>query len=254
MAKYFNKNKLAQLTGILLTGALLSPLANAGELSGEVGVANDYRFRGVSQTAGEFQVSGGIDYSMESGFFVGAWASNVDFDGCSTYSDNSEDCTEAGDEVDASFELDVYAGYYHEVNENLSWDVTLYRYNYPGDNLDADYFEVTFGFDFQGVRTAYWFTNDYYGSGLDYNYLEVNYSWEFVENWSLDLHGGYNSGEAVDEWMGAYTDYSIGVSTEVFGVGLSLAWLDSTINEEFAVKDGVSKTEGTVLASVSYAF
>lgn len=242
MDKYFNKNKLAQLTGILLTGALLSPLANAGELTGEVGVANDYRFRGISQTDSSLQVSGGIDYSTDSGFFVGAWASNVDF----------------GEDDGTNIELDVYAGYYHEVNDDLSFDVTLYRYNYFGETSDYDYYEASIGADFSGLRIAYWYTNDYSGSDYDYQYLEMNYSWEFAENWSLDLHVGNNFGDAVeDEEFGfgdRFIDYSIGVSTEVAGFGLSLAWLDTNIPSYATIKDDLFNSEGTVLASVSYAF
>ncbi|MGI2259362.1 TorF family putative porin [Shewanella sp. GXUN23E] len=239
MDKYFNKKRLAHLTGILLTGALLSPLANAGELSGEVGVANDYRFRGVSQTDKGFQVSGSLDYGFDSGFFIGAWASNVDF----------------GPEDDTKIELDLYAGYAHEINDDVSVDVTLLRYNYLGETSDYDYFEGTVGADFYGFRAAYWYTNDYGGADLNYNYIELNYSWEFAENFSLDLHIGNNSGDAVDEGFGgSYIDYSIAVSTEFSGVGISVGWLDTDIGSEYQVKEDLFNTEGTVLVSASYAF
>ncbi|WP_065187560.1 TorF family putative porin [Shewanella woodyi] len=240
MYKKFNKKRIAQVTGLVLATALISPIASA-EVSGEVSLTNDYRFRGVSQTASDFAIQAGVDWSHDSGFFLGAWASNVDFD--------------EPDYNGPDIELDIYAGYYGELNDDLSYDVTLYRYNYPGDS-DLDYLEASIGVDFSGFRLAYWYTNDYGGSDLDLHYTEVNYSYEFYENWSLDLHYGYNFGDGIDDGEGfdSYADYSIGVSTEVAGIGLSLAWLDTDISDDNQVTDDLYNTEGTVLASVSYAF
>lgn len=239
MSKTFNKKRLALVSGLALAASLTSQIAVA-EVTGEIGVTNDYRFRGVSQTANGIAVQGGIDYSHDSGFFVGAWASNVDFD--------------EPDYDGPSAELDVYAGYYGEVNDDMSYDVTLYRYNYVGDS-DLNYFEVTAGIDFSGFRVAYWYTNDYGGSDLALHYSEINYGWEFAENWSLDLHYGYSFGDS-EVLDSNYSDYSIGVSTEIAGFGLSLAWLDNDISSDSWLYSGddLFNTDSTVLASVTYAF
>ncbi|UJF21526.1 TorF family putative porin [Shewanella sp. OMA3-2] len=240
MSKTFTKTRLALLAGLTLSASVLATSAQA-ELSGEVSLTNDYRFRGISQTAGDPALQAGVDWSAENGFFVGAWASNIDFD--------EEDYN--GPDI----ELDIYAGYYGEINDNTSWDVTLYRYNYPGDS-ELDYLEATVGVDFSGFRAAYWYTNDYSGSDLDLHYMELNYGWEFTENWSLDVHYGYNFGDALDDGEGfdSYSDYSVGVSTEVAGFGLSLAYLMTDLDGDNEVNDGVFKTKDTFLASVSYAF
>lgn len=86
--------------------------------------------------------------------------------------------------------------------------------------------------------------------------MELNYGWEFTENWSLDVHYGYNFGDALDDGEGfdSYSDYSVGVSTEMAGFGLSLAYLMTDLDGDQKVDDGVFKTKDTVLASVSYAF
>jgi uncharacterized protein (TIGR02001 family) len=240
VSKTFTKTRLALLAGLTLSASVLSGSVMA-EFSGEVSLTNDYRFRGVSQTAGDPALQAGIDWSAENGFFVGAWASNVDFD---------EEGYNGPD-----IELDIYAGYYGEIDDNTSWDVTLYRYNYPGDS-ELDYLEATVGVDFSGFRAAYWYTNDYGGSDLDLHYMELNYGWEFTENWSLDVHYGYNFGDALDDGEGfdSYSDYSVGVSTEVAGFGLSLAYLMTDLDGDYAVDDGIFKTKDTFLASVSYAF
>ncbi len=229
----------------LLLGVAITSTSAMAEVSGEIAVTNDYRFRGVSQTAGDFAVQASLDWSHDSGFFVGAWASNVEFD---------EDGTPKEDQVGADFELDVYLGYAGEINDNLAYDITLLRYMYPGDNVSQDYNEISFGLEFSDFRAAYWYTNDYSGSDLDYHYAELNYSYEFAENWSLDLHLGYNFGDAPDDDMGKYLDYSIGVSTEIAGFGLSVAWLDTDIDSDAEISSGTFQNDGTVLASVSYAF
>jgi len=46
----------------------------------------------------------------------------------------------------------------------------------------------------------------------------------------------------------------VGVSTEVSGFGLSLAYLDTDMSGDYKVSSGLYKNSGTVLASVSYAF
>ncbi|MCL1141356.1 TorF family putative porin [Shewanella gaetbuli] len=240
MTKTFKKTRLALLTGLTLSASLLSSAAFA-EFSGEVSLTNDYRFRGVSQTAGDVALQAGVDWSADNGFFVGAWGSNVDFD-------------EEGYEG-PELEIDVYVGYWGEISDDASWDVTLYRYNYPGDS-DLDYLEASVGFDFYGARAAYWYTNDYSGTDLDLHYVDLNYSWGFAENWSLDFHYGYNFGDALDDGEGfdSYSDYSVGISTEFNGFGISLAYLDTDLSGDQEVEDGVYKTKATALLALSYSF
>ncbi|MCH1928611.1 TorF family putative porin [Shewanella sp. A25] len=240
MYNNLNKKRLVPLVALALSATLFSDIA-AAEVSGEIAVTNDYRFRGISQTAGDPAVQAGVDWSFESGFSVGAWASNVDFDEPGY---NGPD-----------IEYDFYVAYGGEINEDISYDVTLNRYNYSGDS-DLGYFEVTAGVEYSGFRLAYWFTDDYSGTDLDYHYTELNYSYEFVENWSVDLHYGYNAGDALDDGEGfdSYSDYSIGVSTELAGFGLSLAWLGSDLDGAQKVSKGVWRNDDTILATVSYAF
>ena len=241
MTKKFNKTRLAVISGLALAASLTSSFASA-EISGEIGVTNDYRFRGVSQTAGDPAIQGSLDYSHDSGFFAGAWASNVDFD--------------EPDYSGPAIELDLYAGYAGEINDDLTYDVTLYRYNYLSDS-DLNYFEVTAGMDFSGFRVAYWYTNDYGGSDLAMQYIETNYSYPFAENWSLDLHVGYNFGEATDldnDGYDTYIDYSFGVSTEISSVSLSLAWLATTIDNDLGNDSGLYETSGKIMIAASYAF
>ncbi len=243
MYKKFNKKRIAQITGLALATALISPIASA-EVSGEVSVTNDYRFRGVSQTAGDVAVQAGIDYSHDNGFFAGAWASNVD-----------------DESYDANVEIDLYAGYWGAfgADEEFEYDVTLTYYTYPGQDESTRYLEATAGIYFADFHLAQWYTNNYGNNDLTLHYTELNYSYEIVENWSIDAHVGYSYGEGVNDaelgdWGENYLDYSIGISTEMSGIGLSLAWLDTNLSNDNIIKDGPWQTDGTVLATVSYAF
>ena len=64
----------------------LAMLATTGvaqaEISGNVAIASDYVFRGISQTNNEAALQGGIDYSYDFGpaaVHAGIWGSNVKF-------------------------------------------------------------------------------------------------------------------------------------------------------------------------------
>src|SRR5688500_12492758 len=46
-------------------------------VSGNVALTSDYRFRGVSLSGGDIALQGGIDLTHTSGFYVGTWASSL---------------------------------------------------------------------------------------------------------------------------------------------------------------------------------
>ena len=51
--------------------ALLTATAAQAQVTGNLGLTSDYRFRGISQTQNAPAVQGGIDYNHKSGFYVG---------------------------------------------------------------------------------------------------------------------------------------------------------------------------------------
>ncbi|HWY26034.1 MAG TPA: TorF family putative porin, partial [Nevskia sp.] len=52
---------------------LASGIAHADWLTGNLGLASDYQFRGLDQTNG-LAVQGGLDYVHDSGLYAGGWA------------------------------------------------------------------------------------------------------------------------------------------------------------------------------------
>ena len=85
-------------------------------------LVSDYRFRGISQSWAQPAVQGGIDYTHASGFYLGNWNSSI-----SSNSYNNG----------ASLEMDLYGGYRFEPVKDLTLDVGVLRYQYPGARLNS---------------------------------------------------------------------------------------------------------------------
>jgi len=104
------------------------------EVSANVAMTSEYRFRGTDLSGGEFAIQGGVDVNHESGFYVGTWASSLD-----------EQTVGFG-----ATELDIYGGWSGDLTEGLSADVGVIGYLYPDAGPgDFDYVEfygsLTFG-------------------------------------------------------------------------------------------------------------
>jgi len=109
-----------------LTLLTLGSTASYAEVTANAAATSNYLWRGQEQTGGDAAVSGGIDYVNESGFYAGTWVSNASW----------------ADEM--TYELDLYAGFGGDINENISYDVGYIYYAYPdaASGADADFSEV----------------------------------------------------------------------------------------------------------------
>ena len=94
-------------------------------VSGRVGLVNEYRFRGVSQSDRNLAVQGGITISHESGFYVSTWGSNLA--GWGTFGG-------------ANMELDIVAGYKADLG-GAALDAGVTWYMYPSCFDNTDFFE-----------------------------------------------------------------------------------------------------------------
>src|SRR4051794_31957220 len=71
----------ACISALISWAALTCPAAFAqsrAAFGGNIGVTNDYVYRGISQTAGEAAIQGDAHYGFGQGWTVGAWASYAD--------------------------------------------------------------------------------------------------------------------------------------------------------------------------------
>ena len=191
MGKTFSKALLLAA----MAGAFTTPAAIAeGEFSGNVALTTDYVWRGVSQNNENPAIQGGFDYA-NGAFYVGTWASIVDFGG-------------------ANMELDLYGGFAGETSAGLSWDVGVIGYIYP-DTDDLDFLEVYGGL-------GYAFTDAFSADAYLYldpdnetAYAEASASYGFSDAFSVDATVG-NYLDGGDDFVEEYTNYSIGgtLSTE----------------------------------------
>ena len=84
-----NKDNSRRISAIAVTAALVcafSSSSQAGEWSANASMTSNYIWRGLTQTENEAAVQGGIDYAGDSGFYVGTWASNVNYGAGDVYS------------------------------------------------------------------------------------------------------------------------------------------------------------------------
>jgi uncharacterized protein (TIGR02001 family) len=131
---------LSSIRGLLaataLAGSLVAVPAYAQDetdppaevtVSGYVQGVSDYRFRGLSLSAGDPALQGSINVNHASGFYVGTWASSLAQDPADIY---------------GNLEVDVYGGWTGEVTPGLTVDVGLTYYVYPSGSVGkANVFE-----------------------------------------------------------------------------------------------------------------
>ena len=102
-------------------------------LAYNVGLYSQYIFRGLTQTNRDPAIQGGIDFTHSSGFYLGAWASNVSWltDGADGL--NTGKLYQSG----GSLETDWYGGYRYTFDDKspiagLGVDLGILEYYYPG--------------------------------------------------------------------------------------------------------------------------
>lgn len=201
---------------------LASSSAALADIEANVTLASDYVFRGVSQTDNQFAIQGGFDWSHDSGFYLGTWASNVD----SQF---------FGGATDPQIELDLYGGFAGDFGDSgLGYDIGYLRYQYPGGD-DFNTNEIYGVLSYMGFSGSVNYSNElnFVGSNDDGWYWKAAYDHSFPHDVSLSAHLGYSTGGAFtsdDALGGAYTDWSIGASVPVLGVDLGLVYTDTNVS------------------------
>ena len=221
------------LIAVALIGAFAAPAMAAEEakaesahtFTGNVGLVSNYIFRGISQTQHKPAIQGGFDYSHASGFYVGTWASNVNW------------VRDTGFKTENSMEWDFYGGFKKSVGD-FSFDVGALQYYYPGDRVanmnDTNSTEVYAGLGWKFLTLKYNYTVSPYlfgwqgvngettrGSG----YLDLAMNYDIGSGWGVNAHVGR-------QWIrnyshASYTDWKLGVTKDVgFGV-VGLSYTDS---------------------------
>jgi uncharacterized protein (TIGR02001 family) len=222
-------------TALTLAVASLAalPLLASAQLTGNVALTSNYKFRGQDQDvigsngfgkSKSFKpaIQGGFDYAFgESGWYVGNWNSSVNW-----LSGNS-------------IESDFYGGYKMKAGV-IDLDFGALTYVYPGNtrgNTTELYASAGYTDEVIGSFTAKYshtVSRDYFNyagakdnsglSGRNTGYLNLAYSKEIVPKVTLKASVGYTHMSKDIRFLGykSYVDYNVGASYD-FGNGLSLA-------------------------------
>lgn len=230
-----------KLLGALATTLLVSTIAAEDSISANMALATDYVWRGYSQTLENPAIQGGLDWSSESGWYVGTWGSNVDF----------------GDA--ANLELDLYGGWGTELSNGVGIDLGFIQYLYYDTDADLDFNEIYAGVSYSGISATVSYDPDNKNS-----YIDLGYEYEFANGIGLGLHvGSYAIDEASIDDNGTeldltddlitfddYTDYSITFSKSYAGLDFGLGYYDTSTDLDVEDKN----TDGRVVFSVGKSF
>ncbi|WP_217475275.1 TorF family putative porin [Stutzerimonas stutzeri] len=213
-------------------------------LEAKVGLYSDYRTRGVSQTQNDPALQGSATLIHSSGWYAGAWSSNVDF----------------GDGIDTRQEIDLYAGYFWQISDDASLDLSYIKYLYPrhsGFDYDEYHAELSAYGMFLGGNYA-----DDMGGDQSYLYSYLGYRTELPAELGLEVRYGRvdykdpvfftaNGGERE-----SYREWQIEVSRAFKGLDWSLGYVDTSLGkDECASFNGFDDVcSATLVVGVSKTF
>jgi uncharacterized protein (TIGR02001 family) len=181
--------------------------ASPHTITTNVGIFNDYLFRGTSYGKERGAIQGGLDYSHSSGLYAGVWASSV-----------QADSPLAGNTT----EIDLYGGYVYPINADLSLNVGFLQFYYPNHKTyqgltSQNTTELNAALTYKYFTLKHSYTvSDYFGvvgsDGTGYTEFNVAYPVAQLAGLNLAAHVGHLNYE---NWSaGSYTDYNVGVSKD----------------------------------------
>lgn len=188
---------------LVLAALIAAPLMASAQLSTNVSLVSNYKFRGQDQdlsktTAVKPALQGGFDYAFSNGLYVGNWNSNMNFNGA------------------GSLEMDVYGGYKGELG-GVGYDVGVLKYAYPSQAA-ANTTEAYLGLSYGAFSAKYSSTiSDKYFGASKAGYLNVSYAQEISKGLTLKAAVGHTNFKTGTD----YSDYSIGASYDL-GDGYSV--------------------------------
>jgi uncharacterized protein (TIGR02001 family) len=239
--------KKVLLTLLLAVGATVAQ----AEVTGNLGLTSDYRFRGISQSQNAPAVQGGVDYAHSSGFYVGNWNSSVS---SQLYTNGS------------GVESDLYAGWKKDIYKGLTLDVGSYNYFYPrakvaGTGSNFDTYEGYMGLGYGPVAVKYNRTlgNGYFGTanakGTQYYQADVAYP---IATTKISLLAHVGRTNVANQSNGDYTDYNVGLGYDLQGWNLAAKYYTNTgTNSAFQTANTVNGQKlykNAAVVSVSKAF
>ena len=227
----FNRAYKASIAGLLFllfttyTPSVFAEEHSPHSLSANVTLTSDYVYRGITQTNEDPALQGGFDYSHASGFYLGVWASSLEFNG--------------GTSDAPSIEIDIYGGMSGEFQNGLGWDVGALYYYYPEQNEDVDgdydflelYGSLSYTWDTEYQPTAdigVAYSPDFYGEEDTGIWVHGGLGFSIPDMIDPYVQVGYQDVEGDPSADGFdYTYYAIGVSKTIDILTFDLSWHDA---------------------------
>lgn len=193
--------------GAGLLGMVAAAQADQGKasLTANVGVTTNYVFRGFTQTDDSPAIQGGVDYTHSSGFYAGAWGSNVKF-------------PNAGG---SALEYDLYLGFNFDITQDVKMDVGYITYNYTDSTVDhyIGNDEVFIGAKYKNFAVYYYNGNADINAN-DHQYFDLRYSLDLPQEFKATLHYGHLDNKG----PGDADDIGVRVSKNFYGFDGSLSF------------------------------
>ncbi len=249
-----NKTNLSVAIALLATSSVSTAADDTSFYgftpSASVALTTDYMWRGVSQSNNDPAIQGSFDLSHESGLYVGAWGSNVEF----------------GDQ-NTSMELDVYGGFSRDTDFGgilpfaFTYDLGVLRYEYTA-SPDSGFTELYFGgavSPFENFNlSAYW----YYGLKIDHTkpgeYTDISADYTLPDSLggiTILAHAGYYNQKNTSVSGDDYWDWKVGIAKDIGGFNFEVAYFDTDNTGGGGVYGGSqSLNDGRVVATISREF
>ena len=231
------KSKLLLALLATSSAAFAQTAPAAPEVTYNVGVVSQYRYRGLAQTKGQPALQGGVDYANANGYYAGAWASQIQW---------IKDSSQTGNAYSGSTELDLYGGYKFE-NSGIAYDVGFLRYQYTGNNLGNA--AASGNTQYQNANT-----NEVYAAGTMGAYT-------FKYSYALSTLFGYTGSKGSDYFdLSANYDLGNGITlTPHIGRQLiqgngNVSYTDGSITVAKDLGDGLSVTAAAIATNAKAGF
>ncbi len=212
-----------------------------------IGLFSQYVFRGLTQTNQKPAVQGGFDLSHKSGFYVGTWASNVNW---------IADFVPAPNSVSASMEWDFYGGYKGSLPADFGYDLGALYYYYPGNygNAPSGYTKpdttelyAALTWKFLSLKYSYSVNNKTFGvpDSRGSSYLDLTASYDVIDKVSDAIGKVTLFGHLGHQWYSGdtsptlsnnvynYGDWKVGASTEIYGLTVGIYGTGTNAQDQY---------------------
>jgi uncharacterized protein (TIGR02001 family) len=217
---------------------LLAAAPVCAQLSGQIALTTDYRFRGISLSDGP-AIEGSLSYDHSSGLFGGVFASNVDL-------------------RQEGVGIQAYGGYARRWGDARAWDVGVVGYSYPPapQGRRYDFVELFAGATLERLGLRVYISNDFYGSGDPSVYGEGSVAVPLTSRLTLGAHLGVQgvwpqdgSGSSPQTRL----DARIGLTAEAAGFAVDLSFVTTNASDDNCLA-GRDRCEPGLVLTISRGF